>query len=82
LVENIALDLHFGYNVFEDEAEFETFLAAGPVDSDTYIDWSIGFSTEVLGAGVSLKYADTDIDGSADCNLCDGRAVLTLSKTF
>jgi uncharacterized protein (TIGR02001 family) len=82
LVDNLALDLHFGYNVFEDEGEFETFLAAGPVDSDTYIDWSIGFSTEVLGAGVSLKYADTDIDGSAECNLCDGRAVLTLSKTF
>lgn len=82
LVENVALDLHFGYNAFEDSAEFETFLAAGPVSSDTYIDWSIGFSTEVLGAGVSLKYADTDIDGSAACNLCDGRAVLTLSKTF
>jgi uncharacterized protein (TIGR02001 family) len=82
LVENFAIDLHLGYNVFEDSEEFATFLAAGPVSKDTYLDWSVGFSTEVWGAGVSLKYADTDIEGSAECDLCDGRAVLTLSKSF
>ena len=82
LVENLSLDLHFGYNAFDSETDFETFLAAGPVDTDTYIDWSIGLSTEVLGAGLSLKYADTDIDGSAECYLCDGRTVFTISKSF
>jgi uncharacterized protein (TIGR02001 family) len=82
LVEKLALDLHFGYNAFEDSAEFETFLAAGPVSNDSYIDWSIGLSTEVLGAGLSLKYADTNVESSAECYLCDSRAVFTISKAF
>jgi len=82
LVEGLSLDMHFGYNVFADATEFETFLAAGPVTDDTYIDWSIGVSGEVLGTTMSLKYADTDVAASAECYLCDGRAVFTISKSF
>jgi len=82
LVESMALDLHFGYNSFEDAGEFETFLAAGPTTDDSYIDWSVGVSGEILGTGVALKYADTSVDDSAECYLCDSRIVLTISKSF
>jgi uncharacterized protein (TIGR02001 family) len=66
LTDNLALDLHVGQNEYDDS-------------SASYLDWSIGLSTEVLGAGLSLAYVDTDID---DCNLCDSRVIFTVSKGF
>ncbi len=76
------LQLHASYNQFENNTQYSTFLAAGPVSGDGYLDWSIGASTTLLGASIALKYADTDIDSSAQCNLCDGRLVATLTKSF
>ncbi|MBV2130035.1 TorF family putative porin [Arsukibacterium indicum] len=66
LTDNLALDLHVGHNEYDDSAA-------------SYLDWSIGLSTEVLGAGLSLAYVDTDID---DCNLCDSRVIFSVSKSF
>lgn len=66
LTDNLALDLHVGQNEYDDSAA-------------SYLDWSIGLSTEVLGAGLSLAYVDTDID---DCNLCDSRVIFSVSKSF
>jgi len=66
LTDNLALDLHVGQNESDDS-------------SASYLDWSIGLSTEVLGAGLSLAYVDTDID---DCNLCDSRVIFSVSKGF
>lgn len=66
LTDNLALDLHVGQNEYDDS-------------SASYLDWSIGLSTEVLGAGLSLAYVDTDID---DCNLCDSRVIFSVSKGF
>lgn len=82
LLDNLTLQLHASYNQFENNTEYSTFLAAGPVSGDGYLDWSIGVSTTMLGAAWSLKYADTDIDSSAECDLCDGRLVATLTKSF
>lgn len=66
LSDNLSLDLHVGQNEYDDS-------------SASYLDWSIGLSTEVLGAGLSLTYVDTDIDGSY---LADSRIIFAISKSF
>ena len=66
LTENFSLDLHVGQNEYDDS-------------SASYLDWSVGVSTEVLGAGLSLAYVDTDIDGSY---LADSRVIFSVSKSF
>ncbi|QYK02221.1 TorF family putative porin [Shewanella psychrotolerans] len=50
--ENWSLDLHVGYN-FGDAPED---------DMGTYVDYSIGVSTEVAGVGLSVAWLDNDID--------------------
>ncbi|MEO3877060.1 TorF family putative porin [Rheinheimera fenheensis] len=66
LSDNLSLDLHVGQNEYDDS-------------SASYLDWSIGLSTEVLGAGLSLTYVDTDINGSY---LADSRVIFAISKSF
>jgi uncharacterized protein (TIGR02001 family) len=66
LTDSLSLDLHVGQNEYDDS-------------SSSYLDWSIGLSTEVLGAGLSLAYIDTDID---DLYLADSRVVFSISKSF
>lgn len=66
LSDNLSLELHVGQNEYDDS-------------SASYLDWSIGLSTEVLGAGVSLTYVDTDINGSY---LADSRVIFAISKSF
>lgn len=66
VMENLSLDLHVGQNEYDDS-------------SASYLDWSIGLSTEVLGAGLSLTYVDTDINGSY---LADSRVIFAISKSF
>jgi len=80
--DSLSLMVHAGLNQFENNAEYSTFLAAGPVKGDNYLDWSIGVGTTVLGSALQLKYADTDISSSAECALCDGRIVVSLTKSF
>ncbi|WP_240224268.1 TorF family putative porin [Rheinheimera hassiensis] len=66
LTENFSLDLHVGQNEYDDS-------------SASYLDWSVGVSTEVMGAGLSLAYVDTDVDGSY---LADSRVIFSISKSF
>lgn len=66
LMDNLSLDLHVGQNEYDDS-------------SSSYLDWSVGLSTEVLGAGLSLAYVDTDVDGSY---LADSRVIFSISKSF
>lgn len=66
LTENFSLDLHLGQNEYDDS-------------SASYLDWSVGISTEVLGAGLSLAYVDTDMNGSY---LADRRVIFSISKSF
>jgi uncharacterized protein (TIGR02001 family) len=61
---------------------FETLGGSGGPDS--YMDYSIGVSTSFAGADFSLTYVDSD-DDAEDLfgdNITDGRAVLTMSKSF
>lgn len=82
LAENWSLQLFAGLNQFDNSAEYNTFLAASPVSGDSYIDWSLGVTTNWLGSQVALKYADTNIAASANCQLCDGRLVFSVTKAF
>lgn len=66
ITDTISLDLHVGQNEYDDS-------------SASYMDWSVGLSTEIMGAGLSLAYVDTDIDGSY---LADSRVIFSLSKSF
>jgi uncharacterized protein (TIGR02001 family) len=66
LADNLTLDLHVGQNEYDD-------------NSVSYLDWSVGLSTEVLGAGLSLSYVDTDIN---ELYLADSRVVFAISKSF
>ena len=66
LTDNLTLDLHVGQNEYDES-------------SASYLDWSVGVSTEVLGAGLSLAYVDTDIEASY---LADSRVIFTISKSF
>lgn len=66
LLDNLSLDLHLGQNEYDDS-------------SASYLDWSVGISTEVLGAGLSLTYVDTDIN---ELYLADSRVVFAISKSF
>lgn len=66
ITDYLTLDLHVGQNEYDDS-------------SASYMDWSVGVSTEVLGAGLSLTYVDTDID---DSYLADSRVILAISKSF
>lgn len=66
LTEAISLDLHVGQNEYDDS-------------SASYLDWSVGVSTEVLGAGLSLSYVDTDLD---NLNNAQSRVVFAITKSF
>lgn len=82
LQDDWAIVSHLGYNKFEDSEQFQTFLAAGPVNTSSYADFSVGVSKTYMGASFALKYAGTDIGKSAECALCDNRAVFSVTKSF
>lgn len=55
------------------------FDASSSVD---YTDWSISLTRNILGFDLSVAYTDTDFS-SSDCgDICDARAVFTISKSF
>ncbi len=82
-----SLDLHVGYNAFDDDAAFASFIgpAAGEDPGDDYLDYSVGVSTERLGVEWALRYVGTDLDDE-ECfggtRLCDDSAVFSVSKSF
>ncbi len=54
------------------------------IDKGTdYTDWKIGVSKEYAGLGFDLSYTDTDLD-ETQCgnNICDAKAVFTISKSL
>jgi uncharacterized protein (TIGR02001 family) len=86
VAENFSIDLHVGFNLFEDEDAFAAFI--GPEDGDAgdnYIDYSIGVSTSALGLDFGLSYVGTDLKKS-ECfggtKLCDDTVVLSVSKSL
>ncbi len=86
LQENLSLDLHLGYNLFEDDDAGASFgIGEAPDFEDSYIDYSIGVSTSGMGLDFGLSYIGTDLDED-ECfggtKLCDGTVVLSVSKSL
>ena len=67
-----AVAAHIGRSEFE---------SGGATD---YTDWSISLSRPILGFDLGVAYIDTDLSKS-ECGgteLCDARAIFTVSKSF
>lgn len=87
LGEAFSLDLHLGWNVFEDDDSFGAFIGPAPGEDpgDDYIDYSIGVSTSALGLDWGVAYIGTDLDDE-ECfggtKLCEGSIVASVSKSL
>lgn len=82
LTEKINLNLHVGWNSFDDEESFDSFFGSADNSEDTYTDWSVSVSQEFQGLEFDLRYQDTDIDSDICEAWCEGRVVFTVSKSF
>ena len=73
---DVDLDLHMGYQMASDGA---------PFGLPAYFDWRIGLSREIALLDFALSYVDTDLS-KEECfggrNLCEARAVFTVSMEF
>lgn len=74
IAEDWSLDLHAGYS-----------FGDGPEDDmGEYVDYSIGVSTSLAGADVSLAWLDTDISGETaiDSDTFQNQGTLLLSASY
>ncbi len=75
--ENVSIDLHIGYNDFEDN---EGFFAD---DEDSYIDYSVGVTASWLSVDWTLAYVGTDLDDDAGYeDLADDSVIFTVAKSL
>jgi uncharacterized protein (TIGR02001 family) len=74
----IALDLHVGYNMLEEDGGFLT------SDEDAYTDYSVGVTKSFLGVDFTVAYVGTDLDSEdvGDSDIADGVAVFTIGKSL
>lgn len=79
LMDNLSLSAAVGYSSGD---AFETL--GGPTGPDSYMDYSVGVSTSFAGADFSLTYIDSNDDAEDlfGAGITDGRAVVTMSKSF
>ena len=87
LGENFSLDAHLGWNSFDDDDSFASFIgpAAGEDPGSDYIDYSIGISTSAGGLDFGAAFIGTDLDEDecfAGSKLCDDTIVLSVSKSL
>jgi uncharacterized protein (TIGR02001 family) len=74
VVENVSVNAGVGYYDFDKNVY-------GPGMPDSYMDYTVGVSTEFAGIGFGLAWTDTNDDGEDLAgDWADGRAVLTISK--
>ncbi len=79
LPNDFALGIHYGDQSIDNNASFGT---------PDYNDWKIGISKSLGGFDFALDYTDTDLSdsecfgGGAFKDLCDGRAIFTVSKSL
>lgn len=66
----LGLGLHAGHYSFDGS-------------TTDYNDWKVALSKEIGGFGLELAYTDTDLS-KTECggDICDGRAIFTISKSF
>lgn len=83
-VADTGLFAHVGMNRFDDAAMMAKALGlAGSNSDDSYLDYKVAVSRSVGGVGLELAYAGSDIDEQyCGGGLCEGRVVLTASKSF
>lgn len=81
-VAGVGLFASVGLNQFDDEAAMVKALATAGTE-DSYIDYKVAVSKTFEGVAFELAYMGSDIDDT-ECgvNICEGRAVLTASKSF
>lgn len=75
--ENWTLDLHAGYNSFDEEG----FLSDG---ADQYWDYSVGVGVSLAGLDLSLAYVGTDLDEEEvfGSKWGDAQAIFSISKSM
>jgi len=66
----IAIDANIGAYDYSDEATY---------GDDTYVDWNVGVSTELVGFGLDARYFDTSGEFEGDNS---DRVVFTISKSM
>lgn len=73
----LTLDLHVGYNDFDETGFFAT-------DTDSYTDWSVALGYSWAGVDFSVAYVDTDLDEEDvfGTDWADSTAVFTISKSM
>jgi uncharacterized protein (TIGR02001 family) len=87
LAENLSLDFHVGWNLFDSDEAFGAFIgpAEGEDPGKDYIDYSVGLSTSAVGLDFGLSYIGTDLSKSecfAGTKLCSDTVVLSVSKSL
>ncbi len=86
LAENLSLDIHLGFNIFNDKAAGAGFGIGEVGDpKDQYIDYAIGLSTSALGVDWGLQVIGTDLS-DAECfdgfKGCEETIVVSVSKSL
>ncbi|MDE0366684.1 MAG: TorF family putative porin [Gammaproteobacteria bacterium] len=86
LTDNLSLDLHLGFNIFNDKDAGAAFGIGEVGDpKDRYIDYAIGLSTSALGVDWGLQFIGTDLS-DAECfdgfEGCEETIVVSVSKSL
>ena len=87
ITENLSLDLHIGWNLFDSDDEFAAFIGpdVGEDPGKDYIDYSVGLSASAAGLDLSLAWIGTDLSKSecfAGTKLCEDSVVFSVSKSL
>jgi uncharacterized protein (TIGR02001 family) len=88
VVKNVNVNAHWGYNHFETRQSYTgNNDGGGPINNQSYADWSLGVSTAYLGVTWALTYVDTNISknacfGPGNGDLCQATAVFSISKSL
>jgi uncharacterized protein (TIGR02001 family) len=79
----LGLVAHVGYNKFNSDADMSKALGTALAAGDNYVDYKLGTTFGVLGTTAELAWIGSNISKD-DCGgkLCEGRAVLTVTKSF
>lgn len=78
----VSLVSHIGYNKFDSGMMLTKATGAAQGNDDDYLDYKVGASFGVQGLTAEVAYIGSDISDNDCANLCEGRAVLTLTKAF
>lgn len=87
LADNLALDVHVGWNKFDSDDAFAAFIlpATGSDPGDDYIDYKLGLTMTALDLDFGLHFIGTDLSES-ECfegtKLCNDSLVLSVSKSL